>query len=130
MSPGINNAKIPAGSLLGYKLVRAGKISAKLQPLVANVERWARDNVGIAKTKEVSKTFEAGDWTIELDLYSGDDGAAPQERNITVRGSSATFVVDDLEVLALCYDRDWSEGSRWFAFCSGLWPPLSGREHS
>ncbi len=67
----IDAAKIPAGSALGYKLVRAGKNSPALGLLVANVERWARDNAEAAKTKEVSKTFTAGDWVVELDLYSG-----------------------------------------------------------
>jgi hypothetical protein len=68
----IDAAKIPAGSALGYKLVRAGKNSPALGPLVADVERWARDNEEVAaKTKEMSRTFTAGDWIIELDLYAG-----------------------------------------------------------
>jgi hypothetical protein len=59
--------------------VHAGKNSPALKPLVAEVERWARDNAEAAKAKHVSKIFAAGEWLIELDLYAvdgnGDSGA-------------------------------------------------------
>ena len=80
----INSAKIPAGSILGYKLVRGGKSSPALKPLVADVERWARDNAEAAKTKEVSETFTAGDWAVELDLYSGGSNPDPPTQAIGV----------------------------------------------
>jgi hypothetical protein len=80
----INAAKIPAGSALGYKLVRAGKTSPPLRPLVADVERWSRDNAEVAKTKEVNKTFTTGDWAVELDLYSSDDDSEPTTQAIGV----------------------------------------------
>ena len=80
----INAAKIPAGSILGYRLVRAGKSSPALKPLVADVERWARDNAEAAKTEEVSKTFTAGDWAVELDLYSGGSNPDPPTQAIGV----------------------------------------------
>lgn len=80
----IDAAKIPARSALGYKLVRAGKRSPALKPLVGDVERWARDNAEAAKTKEVSKTFTAGDWIIELDLYSGGSDPDPPTQAIGV----------------------------------------------
>jgi hypothetical protein len=78
----IDAAKIPAGSILGYGLVRAGKNSPALRPLVADVERWARDNSEAAKTKEARKTFTAGDWVVELDLYSGGGNPEPTDRGI------------------------------------------------
>jgi hypothetical protein len=62
--------------------VRAGKTSPSLRPLVADVERWARDSAEVAKTKEVSKTFTAGDWVIELDLYSGVGDSEPTSQAI------------------------------------------------
>jgi Ribosomal protein L7/L12 dimerisation domain len=84
----INNAKIPAGSSLGYKLVCAGKSNPALRPLVGDVERWARDNAERAKTNEVGKTFTAGDWIVDLDLYSG--GQQPQSADKSNRrGSNA-----------------------------------------
>ena len=71
----IDAAKIPVGTSLGYRLVRAGKSSPPLKPLVADVERWACDNAEAAKAKHLSKTFAAGEWLIELDLYAdGGDG--------------------------------------------------------
>src|SRR5262249_54897537 len=73
----IDGAKIPAGSALGYRLVRAGKRTPPLEVLVREVEGWARDNAEAAKTTEVSKTFTAGDWVIELDLYSGGSNPEP-----------------------------------------------------
>lgn len=54
----INGAKIPAGSILGYSLVRAGKNSPPLRPLVADVERWARDNAEAAKTKRSARRLQ------------------------------------------------------------------------
>jgi hypothetical protein len=80
----INGAKIPAGSALGYRLVRAGKTSPSLRPLVADIEHWASDNAERAKTEEVSKTFTAGEWVIELDLYAGDDASEPASQAIGV----------------------------------------------
>jgi Ribosomal protein L7/L12 dimerisation domain len=80
----IDAAKIPAGSTLGYNLVRAGKNSPALGPLVADVERWARDNAEATKTKEVSKTFTAGDWIVDLDLYSGGSNPDPPTQAIGV----------------------------------------------
>ncbi len=73
----IDRAEIPAGSALGYSLVRAAKNSPPLKRLVSDVERWAADNAETAKTEEVSKTFTVGDWTIELDLYSGGTNPDP-----------------------------------------------------
>src|ERR1700678_1551786 len=48
----IDAATLPAGSLLGYNLVHAGKNSPAMGPLVAEVERWARDSEEAAKTGE------------------------------------------------------------------------------
>lgn len=73
----IDAAKIPAGSAFGYKLVRAGKNSPPLKPLVADIERWARENADAAKTKLVNKTFTTGDWIVDLDLYSGGSNPEP-----------------------------------------------------
>jgi hypothetical protein len=73
----INAAKLPAGSCLGYRLVRAGQNSPALRPLVAQIEQWTRDNLETAKKEEVSKRFAAGDWVIELDLYAGGNSSDP-----------------------------------------------------
>jgi hypothetical protein len=84
----IDNAKLPPGTILGYRLVRAGKTSPRLRPpLVAGVERWAKDDAEAAKTKEVSKTFAAGDWVIELDLYAG--GSGTDRRREPLGGANA-----------------------------------------
>jgi hypothetical protein len=80
----VDGAKIPAGCALGYSLGRAGKSSPALKPLVADIEHWVRDNAEAAKTKEVSKSFAAGDWVIELDLYSGGSNPEPSAHAIGV----------------------------------------------
>jgi hypothetical protein len=80
----VDNAEMPAGCALGYRLTRAGKISPALKLLVADIERWARDNAETAKTKEVSKTFTAGDWLIQLDLYAGGSNPEPSAHAIGV----------------------------------------------
>jgi hypothetical protein len=80
----IDKAEIPAGSILGYNLVRAGKSSPRLQSLVADVERWARENAEVANTeaKAVSRIFTTGDWIIELDLYSGGSNPEPPTHSV------------------------------------------------
>jgi hypothetical protein len=78
----IDAAKLPAGSCLGYRLVRAGKSSPPLRRLVADVERWARENEEAAKLGEVSGRFTAGDWEIELDLYAGGSSSEPSSKAI------------------------------------------------
>ena len=70
--------------ILGYKLLRAGKSSPALRPLVTDAERWARDSAELAETSEVSKTFTAGDWAVQLDLYSGGDDPEPPTQAIGV----------------------------------------------
>jgi hypothetical protein len=80
----IDAAKLPAGSCLGYRLVRAGKNSPPLRQLVADVERWALENEEAAKLGEVSRRFKAGDWEIELDLYTGGSSSEPTSKSIGV----------------------------------------------
>jgi hypothetical protein len=78
----INDSKIPAGSILGYKLVHAGKSSPALRPLVVEIERWASENSEAAKHAAISKTFTAGEWTIELELYAGGSSTEPPTQAI------------------------------------------------
>jgi hypothetical protein len=72
----IDGVKLPAGTILGYRLVCAQKNSPPLRRLVADVERWAQENAEAAKTKDVSQTFTVGGWIVELDLYGG--GSNPE----------------------------------------------------
>jgi len=93
----IDAAKLPAGLRLGYRLVRAGKNSPALRPLVAQIERWACDNVETAKKEEVSQKFTASDWVIELDLYVGGGDRDPEPRAIGIadmRGGIITLHQD------------------------------------
>jgi hypothetical protein len=46
----IDGVALPAGCALGYRLVRAGKNSPALKPLVAEIEQWARKNEEAAKS--------------------------------------------------------------------------------
>jgi hypothetical protein len=93
----IDGAKLPAGTCLGYRLVRAAKNSPALRPLVADVERWARDNAEAAKLGEVSRRFTTGEWVIELDLYAGGSSSEPASKAIGVadmRGGLITLHKD------------------------------------
>jgi hypothetical protein len=73
----IDGVKLPPGCVLGYNLVRAGKSSPALKPLVADIERWAKENAEAAKSAEVSKTFAAGEWLVELELFAGGKSTEP-----------------------------------------------------
>lgn len=66
----IERANIPNGSILGYRLVKAGSDSPPLTPLASSVEHWARDNVEAARQGEVVRMFDAGGWRIELELFA------------------------------------------------------------
>lgn len=66
----IDSVNIPNGSILGYHLVKAGSDSPPLARLVSSVEEWARDNIEAAKHGEAVRTFDAGQWRIELELYA------------------------------------------------------------
>lgn len=105
----INAAKIPAGSILGYKLVRAGKSSPALKPLVADVERWARDHAEAAKTEEVSTPFTAGDWVVELDLYSG--GSDPPTQAIGVAQMRGGVIAPHKDLRDALYEKSRRYGA-------------------
>jgi ribosomal L7/L12-like protein len=107
----IDAAKIPAGTALGYKLVRAGKTSPALRPLVADIERWARDDAEAAKTKQVSKTFTAGDWIIELDLYSGGTNPEPTSRAIAVAEMRGGMIAPHKDLRAALDDKSRKYGA-------------------
>jgi hypothetical protein len=55
-----------------------------LRPLVADVERWARENVEAAKGQGVSRRFQASEWVVELDLYAGGSSSEPASKAIGV----------------------------------------------
>ena len=75
----IDGVKLPPGCALGYNLVRAGKSSPPLKPLVAEIERWARENEEASKSGEVSKTFTAGEWAFELELFADGNSTEPAQ---------------------------------------------------
>jgi hypothetical protein len=107
----INDAKVPAGSILGYRLVRAGTSSPPLRPLVAGIELWAHDNAEAAKTKEVSKTFTAGDWTIELDLYSGGSDPEPPTEAIGVAQMRGGVIAPHKDLRDALYEKSRRYGA-------------------
>ena len=107
----VDAAKIPAGSALGYNLVRAGKTSPALRPLVADIERWARENAEAAKTKEVSKTFTAGDWTIAIELYSGGSNPESTSRAIGVSGMRGGMIAPHKDLRAALDDKSRKYGT-------------------
>jgi hypothetical protein len=73
----IDGAKLPPGCALGYNLVRAGKSSPPLKILVGEIEQWAKENEEAAKSSDVSRTFSAGDWVVELELFAGGTSGEP-----------------------------------------------------
>lgn len=107
----IDGAKLPAGTILGYRLLRAGKNSPPLRPLVAEIEKWARDNEEAAKTKEVNKTFTAGDWLIELDLYGGGSGSEPPTRAIGVADMRGGMIAPHKDLRSALDDKSRKYGA-------------------
>ena len=90
--------------------MRAGKDSPALRPLVADVERWARDNAEVAKIKEVSNTFIAGDWIVELDLYSGSNTEPPTDA-IGVAQMGGGFIAPHKDLRDALYEKARKYGS-------------------
>jgi hypothetical protein len=107
----IDAAKIPAGSILGYRLVRAGQRSPAVRPLVAEVERWARENAEAAKTQEVSKIFTAGDWIVELDLYSGGSDPEPPTQAIGVAQIQSGVIAPHKDLRDALYEKTKKYGA-------------------
>lgn len=75
----IDGVKLPRGCVLGYNLLCAGKSSPSLRTLLAEIEQWAKENEEAAKSEEVSKTFTAGEWTVELELFAGGKSTEPAQ---------------------------------------------------
>jgi len=73
----IDGVKLPPGCALGYNLVRAGESSPPLKPLVSEIEQWARENEEAAKSSDVVRTFTAGEWVVELELFGGGKSMEP-----------------------------------------------------
>jgi hypothetical protein len=71
----IDGVNLPDGCLLGYELIRAGSDSPSLEQLLNSIQKWAITNADRARTAEVVEQFTAGDWVIELELFSGADAA-------------------------------------------------------
>jgi hypothetical protein len=69
----INQAKLPPGCMLGYKLVKATSDDPDLEGLVSSVERWAQQKASVATNAPIIGQFAAGDWTVELELFAGGD---------------------------------------------------------
>jgi aspartyl-tRNA(Asn)/glutamyl-tRNA(Gln) amidotransferase subunit B len=69
----IDRASLPAGCLLSYELIRAGSKSPPLGPLVASIEHWAKKNASHLSANEAVERFTAGEWVIELELFSSGD---------------------------------------------------------
>jgi len=67
----LDGASLPDGFALGYNLVRAGPDSPATKPLLASIEKWARESEEQARTMDVVGKFAAGEWIIELELYAG-----------------------------------------------------------
>jgi hypothetical protein len=72
----INQAKLPAGCLLGYELVQAGPDKPDLSKLVDSVERWAKESVSSDSTRPIVRRFAVGEWIVELELLSGGSSAS------------------------------------------------------
>jgi aspartyl-tRNA(Asn)/glutamyl-tRNA(Gln) amidotransferase subunit B len=72
----INSSNLPPGCLLGYNLIKAGRDAPPLRPLVVSIERWASENERRARSEDVVRSFNAGGWTIEIELYSGGEAGS------------------------------------------------------
>src|SRR5689334_365593 len=71
----IDAARLPNGCRLGYRVEKYGCTSPPLRPLIAEVQRWVRENRGQPRDVHPERVFVAGDWQIELQLFTGFEGA-------------------------------------------------------
>jgi hypothetical protein len=79
--------------------------------LVADVERWARDNAELPKTEEVSKAFTAGDWIVELDLYAGGSNPEPPTEAIGVAQLRGGVIAPHKDLRDALYNKTLKYGS-------------------
>jgi hypothetical protein len=93
----IDGIALPPGCILDYELVRGGTHSPRLAPLVADITQWAIEQAVAARTQTVYRRFSAGDWVIELGLFSA-GGASQASRAIGSAGLGGGFVTPHRDI--------------------------------
>jgi hypothetical protein len=78
----LDKAKLPAGWRIGLDIVKHGEKPAALGKICKAVETWATEVAGEDPLAMLTKTFDAGDWSIEITLYGGFRKDVPPERMI------------------------------------------------
>lgn len=84
----IDAALLPDGCRLGYRVERYGTASPSLNQLVASVEKWVRENANdTSGEKPPQRVFNANDWQIELQLFTGAQGPGNGHCIVAVSGN-------------------------------------------
>jgi hypothetical protein len=127
----IDGARLPAGCLLGYDLIRAGEGSPPLRPLVGAVETWAQEVVSQGIAESAVRNFAAGDWDIQLELFVG-GGEEVAVNSIGAVGSAARWIAphEDLRgALARKAGRYGSLGAPYLIVVVDAKDQIAGVDH-
>jgi hypothetical protein len=93
----IDKIKLPIGCVFGYDVIRAGTSSPSIAPLIRDIEAWARESGAIDNPeRRTVRRFVAGDWEIELDLFSG--GSIQHNHAIGVSSGGVGWIAPHIDL--------------------------------
>jgi hypothetical protein len=93
----IDRIKLPMGCAFGYDVIRAGKSSPSVAPLVREIEDWVKKSSGAERAgQRCTRRFLADDWEIELDLFSG--GSIQHDHAIGVASGGVDWIAPHIDL--------------------------------
>ena len=105
----IDECNLPAGCMLGYELVRAGKGSPSMQKVVLEIETWAATKVAAAQNEVFSRRFSVDDWDFELELIPTTN-SEPVERAIGMVHIGGEWITPNFDLRTTCESKSYRYG--------------------
>jgi hypothetical protein len=92
----IDRLKLPLGCVFGYDVIRTGTSSPPLAPLTRDIEAWVKESNAENTERKITRRFIAGDWELELDLFSG--GSIQHDRAIGMASGGVGWIAPHLDL--------------------------------
>ncbi|MDO9298077.1 hypothetical protein [Bradyrhizobium sp.] len=92
----IDQIKLTVGCVFGYDVTRAGTSSPPLAPLIKDIDAWVKASITEKPERKVTRRFIAGDWELELDLFSG--GSLQHDRAIGMTSGDVGWIAPHLDL--------------------------------
>jgi hypothetical protein len=92
----IDRIDLPVGCVFGYDVIRAGANSPPLGPLIGEIEAWVKECCAGKIEQKATRHLVAGDWELELDLFSG--GSIKHDRAIGISSGGVGWLAPHLDL--------------------------------